>query len=435
MYAKINSKYPRVNGKYLSLRHASLQYITQGPAALNWNYVENDPYSPTTPVRPQGYIRVDSYKSNKVTVNFGDGVIETYEFKPSGIPGQWYWGMYSQIGSPPPFTTNNAMVENHVFVDGQTGRRVVTFTFEDPESIFYITNTLYRIYDNYPSDIDKFTLNNLQISNSRFITNFPYTLANITSLETLFLNTIGPLLSTYPDSFLGLTGLKNLTMANVVNFSNQGASGLAKLGQHTNLENLNIGASMISGDLPVEFLNLTNLTILDTNSNLFVTTPNRIKQMTWLTSISMGGGFAINNSFITLGDLSTLTELSRISVVLAPNWDGALPINLQVNEKFKLFTIYSSLQSQVRIDNFVNDMYTFVTTYAPMTGTSSDRFRNMQISAHQSTRPELNYRPSGTYQQPIGYVQGVSNGTPASPLEKIWVMNAQYAHSWSIKPE
>ena len=49
--------------------------------------------------------------------------------------------------------------------------------------------------------------------------------------------------------------------------------------------------------------------------------------------------------------------------------------------------------------------------------------------------PDENQRPSGTEQAPEGFVKGSSNGSPATPMEKIYVLKNNYAQRWTIKPE
>lgn len=49
--------------------------------------------------------------------------------------------------------------------------------------------------------------------------------------------------------------------------------------------------------------------------------------------------------------------------------------------------------------------------------------------------PTENQRPSGTEQAPEGFVKGSSNGSPATPMEKIYVLKNNYAQRWTIKPE
>jgi hypothetical protein len=82
---------------------------------------------------------------------------------------------------------------------------------------------------------------------------------------------------------------------------------------------------------------------------------------------------------------------------------------------------FSSVYETItRVNQFINSIYTFITINATISN-SSPNFRNMEIVI-QGT----NAIPDGTYQQPTGYIQGSNNGSPSSPLEKIWVITNQY---------
>lgn len=69
----------------------------------------------------------------------------------------------------------------------------------------------------------------------------------------------------------------------------------------------------------------------------------------------------------------------------------------------------------------------------PMSGTE-DGHRNQYyyISNYIKNNYNTRYNPSGTYQAPEGFVQGESNGTPASPMEMIYVLTHNYAQTWYL---
>lgn len=84
--------------------------------------------------------------------------------------------------------------------------------------------------------------------------------------------------------------------------------------------------------------------------------------------------------------------------------------------------------SNSRFNEFINHFYTLITNEANITqdpnafgGEYPYRFRNISWG-HGS----LSF--TGTKQAPTGYVQGVSNGTPANEGEKVYVLQNQYGH-------
>src|SRR5690606_7606115 len=125
--------------------------------------------------------------------------------------------------------------------------------------------------------------------------------------------------------------------------------------------------------------------------------------------------------------------LERLVIHSNPNLPAEVPVWFAALVNLKELVIYSTFRTQQRCDAFVNSFYDFVAANAPISGSANDPFRSMVIDFNNTLNPGINFRPSGIYQQPTGYVQGISNGTPASPLEKVWVMDNQYDHTWDIK--
>lgn len=63
-----------------------------------------------------------------------------------------------------------------------------------------------------------------------------------------------------------------------------------------------------------------------------------------------------------------------------------------------------------------------------------NQFYSLSVSMYNAVYPTENQRPSGTEQAPEGFVKGQSNGSPATPMEKIYVLKNNYAQRWTIKP-
>ena len=105
------------------------------------------------------------------------------------------------------------------------------------------------------------------------------------------------------------------------------------------------------------------------------------------------------------------------------------------------FNVNASTHSQKRSDDFVNSFYDLVVGWDQITMTSvakdgkRNQFYGLTVSMYGSTYPNENQRPSGTEQAPEGFVKGQSNGSPATPMEKIYVLKNNYAQKWTIKPE
>lgn len=105
------------------------------------------------------------------------------------------------------------------------------------------------------------------------------------------------------------------------------------------------------------------------------------------------------------------------------------------------FGVDRSTHSQKRSDDFVDSFYRLVTEWDQITMTSvakdgkRNQFYSLSVSMYAAAFPTENQRPSGTEQAPEGFVKGSSNGSPATPMEKIYVLKNNYAQRWTIKPE
>lgn len=105
------------------------------------------------------------------------------------------------------------------------------------------------------------------------------------------------------------------------------------------------------------------------------------------------------------------------------------------------FGVSCSTHSQKRSDDFVDSFYRLVTEWDQITMTSvakdgkRNQFYSLSVSMYNAIYPTENQRPSGTEQAPEGFVKGQSNGSPATPMEKIYVLKNNYAQKWTIKPE
>jgi hypothetical protein len=141
-----------------------------------------------------------------------------------------------------------------------------------------------------------------------------------------------------------------------------------------------------------------------------------------------------NTALTGWGDFSNATELQTIELYRQRYMDLMLPAWFPALIKLKRLTVYSCLDSQEKADNFVNSVYNMVTANASMvTGNTAFRHMTFELWGSGSTTAD-SFRPSGSYQQPSGYVQGSQNGTADTPLKKIWVLTNQYAHTWLLPP-
>lgn len=182
------------------------------------------------------------------------------------------------------------------------------------------------------------------------------------------------------------------------------------------------------GALPSNFDQLVNLVSLTLSSTHHTTTPPIVLTMSWMTNLTISG-----NSFLTsLGDLSAMVNLVALANSSCPILSTSIPTGF---DQLTLLKSWDRRGMTVAgsVNNFVDSMYTFIVANAAITGSSSLPFRGMTFSIQERNIGDGTEIPTGTYQQPTGYIAGVSNGTPASQKEKIWLMVNQYGHTWTYR--
>ena len=119
-----------------------------------------------------------------------------------------------------------------------------------------------------------------------------------------------------------------------------------------------------------------------------------------------------------------------------------LPDYLYEIREFRIWNLRDGgrfINTQERADTFVNTFYDKIMSwsYITMSQTASDGNRNqfykLTLDLYAAVAP-TNKRPSGVYQAPDGFVKGVSNGNPTTPMEKVYVLTNNYEQTWILAP-
>lgn len=105
------------------------------------------------------------------------------------------------------------------------------------------------------------------------------------------------------------------------------------------------------------------------------------------------------------------------------------------NRMYSLQQIFDhfSAGTQSRVDSIVDVVYD--ETVKHLMSSQENGHRNLwyyltsTLYGYSTGSPK---RPTGTYQAPSGFEQGVSNGTPTSQMEKVYVLTHNYSQTWNI---
>lgn len=117
-----------------------------------------------------------------------------------------------------------------------------------------------------------------------------------------------------------------------------------------------------------------------------------------------------------------------------------LPDWLYEIREFRTWNLeYRFIDTIGRADTFVNTFYEKVMSWEHMTMSQTavdgnrNQFYKLTLDLYTSAAP-TNKRPSGVYQAPEGFVKGVSNGNPTTPMEKVYVLTNNYGQTWILAP-
>lgn len=191
------------------------------------------------------------------------------------------------------------------------------------------------------------------------------------------------------------------------------------------------------GPFPVEWTTLNKLLVFGCNTTAWTSIPDRINSMSnTLTNLN----FTYCGQIVSwANDLSNLVNLSTLVLTRCVNFPTTVPGYIASLTKLKNLNmggVFPVNRQAGAIDAFIDNWYAFVVANAAITGANALPFRGMVFDIRSEdvvNIPAGVQIPTGVYQAPAGFVSGVSNGTPGSSLEKIYVMEVQYGHIWRYR--
>lgn len=451
-----------VKGYKTSNTNRAVLYV-KGEYAFKSYYYDTPQEIPDPVLRSEhnSFIKFQSYSPGSVTVDWGDGTKDTYQLQTNG-------GGYYQIGwrsqevdyYKNPTTTDKGWgfgrdaetgewiipQPNHKFVDGSTEERTITFTFT-MENVYYFRTDTIVMYG-FPI-LELSNLKSLTMSTSRYIKEIPFVrLSKIKNLETLSLKSLGDRYLTIPQSIFDMKQLKSLNISSIFDLSNIESTNLRRISELKSLVSFDCQNNRLPKYIK-EFNDLPNLTTLKiTNASGGIDGVPSFDEVTEINQ-NMTSFYVLDAGFTGAGQRTTwleeqlsgkgLQNLTTWSVIYQNNITLNLPEYLKEMNSLSTLSIYNSLKSQDRADTFVNNFYEYMTGWSEVTMTNKlvngkrNQFYGLHVIMYVKTYP-YDYRPSGTFQAPDGFVKGVNNGNPTTPMEKIYVMQNNYAHTWTVKP-
>lgn len=366
----------------------------------------------------------------------------SYRKNPDSHP----WWFYKEDGSeyiPSP---------NHAYDDGMDKERVISMSFTNNVTMM----ESYRIMMIGFPILDMPSLINLIISipGNNTITDIPKgRIMRSVNIERITLNEFGVgTLTSIPEDWNRLIKLKGLNLIMSIDFSDTEASNIRKFpSMWPNLEILSLSGGRVRV-YPKEWLSFSKLRELyispgaamssfDPNTCPAMDEVDRINSSLrvfshinkWYGSVVSWHPYMSGKGLENIDRLDASYSHSNIDV-------SNLPDYIYEMRSMNAFYMHRNLPTQERCDTFISTLYDKVMgfDYLTMSSVASDGKRNqfygLYLSIYLASFPD-DKRPSGVFQAPLGFVKGVSNGNPQTPMEKIYVLTNNYNQRWVVKPE
>lgn len=344
-------------------------------------------------------------------------------------------------------------VDNHAYADGRRDvQRAVSIDFTC--DIYYANIQVCKM-TSFPI-VDIPGLEFLVVSHTLYVNDgIPVDkLSRSKKLIYIDLQNVGQRMTVIPEAITSKTEVYYLNMFNMLDLRDIESSGIRNIKNMKNLQTLNLSSCYLDRYIK-EFNDLPKLTSLkihpgpsdmwnyfDINTLPFFEVdkinPNIIDFAFLDDRVSGERGTGWNDDNMSGRGLEHLTGfVAAHSNSLRMD---KLPDYIYEMRAITGFNVNASTHSQKRSDDFVNSFYDLVVGWDQITMTSvakdgeRNQFYGLAVSMYSSQYPAENQRPSGTEQAPDGFVKGSSNGSPATPMEKIYVLKNNYAQRWTIKP-
>lgn len=366
----------------------------------------------------------------------------SYRKNPDSHP----WWFYKEDGS------EYVPAPNHAYDDGMDKERVISMSFTNNVTMM----ESYRIMMIGFPILDMPSLINLIISipGNNTITDIPKDrIMRSVNIERITLNEFGVgTLTSIPEDWNRLIKLKGLNLVMSIDFSDTEASNIRKFpSMWPNLEILSLSGGRVRV-YPKEWLSFNNLKELYLNPGSATSSfdPNTCPAMDevdrinsslrvfshinkWYGSVVSWHPYMSGKGLENIDRLDASYSYSNIDV-------SNLPDYIYEMRSMNAFYMSRNLPTQERCDTFISTLYDKVMgfDYLTMSSVASDGKRNqfygLYLSIYLASNPD-DKRPSGVFQAPLGFVKGVSNGNPQTPMEKIYVLTNNYNQRWVVKPE
>lgn len=245
--------------------------------------------------------------------------------------------------------------------------------------------------------------------------------------------------SNWPEGLLNMKNLRYFGCNHVFNFGDDPDSNWRRFSEWKNLTEFNFNwCNIPSYDPAFNSIPAVGINIISDRNNIPVFDEVDKVGDDKASVAFMGNGSSWKQDLVG-GKLNKIQDTycssSTVPVDDLPDW-------LYEAREFRIWTLRDRgrfINTQERADTFVNTFYDKMMSwdYITMSQTASDGNRNqfykLTLDLYTVVAP-TSKRPSGVYQAPDGFVKGVSNGNPTTPMEKVYVLTNNYGQTWTLAP-
>lgn len=243
--------------------------------------------------------------------------------------------------------------------------------------------------------------------------------------------------SNWPEGFLNMKDLKYFGCNGVFNFADNPDSNWRRFSEWKDLTKFNFNwCNIPSYDPAFNSIPAASIDIISDRNNIPVFDEvNKVGDNKLVVNF-MANGNSWKQDLVAGKSNKIQATFCTSNVVPVDN----LPDWLYEIREFRTWNLeYRFIDTIGRADTFVNTFYEKVMSWEHMTMSQTavdgnrNQFYKLILNLYIASIP-TNKRPSGVYQAPEGFVKGVSNGNPTTPMEKVYVLTNNYGQTWVLAP-
>lgn len=353
--------------------------------------------------------------TNTIYIDFGDGS-EVYS---------------EQFEDTIEFHANNP-IHNYTHADNYK----VSIWFEYPQLINLINIYFAPFIGEFPSQLGLYNLETIDIHSSRF-ESFPESFLGGV-FNSVRLQNITSSVINYIPSWITSSRIETLNLHSNFNLNDKNTSNLDKL---INIQGLNTfytsHCNITNNSIPNNWKDISELRTLGLGINPITEITEELNNCKQITRLIFGIQYGVTGNqqqlhFTSWGvGVTNMNNLQALEWTNLSNAPATLPTGIETATNLKTLIASSAYRTQERIDDFVDDVYTIVTNNADIAGVDT-LLRQVYLNIGNYSNQTLPYtvRPTGEYQATGGYEAGISNGSPTTAMEKIYVLVNQY--DWTV---